>query len=232
MVYRTLVENFDRGRLNPFWVPVLYDLSNSYVKIENESNYATCFCNTANNDAAILRSMFPVCGQYVLWSRFRVNADFDDGDLFVMYQSTSVPVPDSLANLQDLMKIEVLWDDSGGQFEIYYYDTSNTKTGLDINNDASENAWYWIRIMRNSNNYSITIFNDDLTVLTGPSTIAISSVNELNNPDYITIGSLPNNAYKLDLDVDFISLKLNPYDNNYSNGIYYTNNNILGKCLG
>lgn len=232
MVYRTIVENFNRGRLNPFLNPIVYDNVNSYIDLDVENNFVTCYCNDAVTDAAAIKTMFPVCGDYILWLRFRVVTATDDSDFLTIFESTNVPKPNTYTTLRDLMKLECIWDTSEPEIETYYFDTSNDRTNLDVNNSATANTWYWLRLLRDTTNYTITIYHNNFAILTGPSSIAFSSVNETSNPDYIVLGTLANDDHQIDVDYSYFMLKFDPYKNNYSNYRYYSNNYIWGKGLG
>jgi hypothetical protein len=230
-VYRTIIENFNKGRINPFWTPVVYDNVNAYVTID-ATEFLTLYSNASVGDSAFLRSVLPVCGNYSLFFKFRVQACADSSAFFVLYEEQTVPKPTTLATVFAEEKFRCWWDAPGVDIEIAYYNTSNVYTGLDLNNPAALGTWYWIYLEKNSTNYKIIVFNEDFTTLTGPSTVARSSVYQGNNPDYLVFGNMVNDDAAIDLDIDKIILLLDPNANKVSNSIQFANSNILGRGLG
>jgi len=228
MAYRTILERFNRGRLNPFWVPVARNDFSNKIEIDLTNEFLEINSNTNVLDVSYIRSIFPIVDNYFLKFKFRVDACSTITSFFTIYDSVGVLVPDTQANLQNRRKFILKWDTTTPDLDIMYYNGSHSETGIVTNIPISLDTWYWVYFWKNHSKYYIVLLNNDLTTFQARVEIALSSVWESVNPDYIVFGDVATDTERIDLDLKYIKLIYNINSRQYSNGLEYSNS-ILRK---
>lgn len=230
MVFRKIIEDFSRSKINPFWIPSVIDTAaiiDEEASLDISNKLYKLITTNSGFAASFLRSMFPICGEYKILLKFRVDDAFTDARIFTTQKDDSVPIA---GTSDSQIKLDVWWDTSEPEIEIEYFNTSDVRTNLDVNNAATVDTWYWLEIHKTLTKYNITVYNEDFTILTGRSSVNLSSVREGTQPDYLVIG-VSIRSESMNLDLDKIVLIYDPNANYYSDGMLQTNARIWGKGL-
>ena len=239
-VYRGIREEFDDRFIEHFFTPLIEASGEGAFVIEASGDFIRMNCDKADRteddfksdaNAAALRITHPICGQYKLWFKYSVNSLGKNSDLFDIYDTQVIPKPDAIATLENYLKLRMWFERSTDEVEVDYYDTSNTQIAVDSNNSVTKETWYIIYLEKTLLYYFITIFNSDMTLLSGPTRIPLSEVNNGDNPDYLVWGTLANDDHNIDLFVDVIDIKFDLLETNYSNDKHHFNSKHIGGAL-